>query len=116
MEGTEMTAEKSSEKRSSGDPKARVKTSLSFDQDLWKRFQMRCLEIDLSQQDAMALAIEQWMQPRPLAVAAEYPSEFIEEVMEIVNDPRSDMEKILRNLLKQVVDIRYSSNVNVSRR
>lgn len=101
-----MTAEKNRE----------VKTSLGFDAELWKRFQIRCIERGMLQKSAMHEALEMWMADTPLAIAPEYQSEFVARVMEIVNSPRNETEKILRNLLKQVVNIRYSSSDPVSRR
>jgi len=104
-----MTAEKNRNK-------TEVKTSLGFDPDMWKQFQIRCIERGVLQKTAMHEALELWMRPQPLAVAPEYENKFIECVMQIVNDPRNETEKILRNLLKQVVHIRYIANETVTPR
>lgn len=88
-----MTAEK---KRASNE----VKTSLGFDAELWKKFQIRCIERGMLQKEAMHEALEMWMSPKPLAVVPEYSAEFVDHVMQIVNAPRNETEKILKKSLE----------------
>lgn len=86
-----------------------AKTSLSFPPELWREFRKLCIDRNITQREAVQEAVEAWMMPQPLHAAPVYSDDFIDVLMDILNNPRNETEKILRNLLKQVVDIRYSS-------
>ena len=88
------------------------KTSYSVDAALAKEFAIECLRRDVTQSEAFAQAIHNWLKPDPVAVPVGN-DKTLQQILSIVNEPRNEAEKLLRNLLKTAINLRYITDTQI---
>lgn len=91
------------------------KTSYSVEPALAKEFAIECLRREVTQSEALAEAIQLWLRPEPVAVPVGN-DRILHQILGVVNAPRNDTEKLLRNLLKTAINLRYISDYSLVKR
>ncbi len=91
------------------------KTSYSVDAALAKDFAIECMRRDVTQSEALTQAIRLWLTPDPVAVPTGN-DQTVDTILDIVNCPRNETEKLLRNLLKTAINLRYIADEPIAKR